>query len=54
MEAVDKAYSEAEKKLMTGRQNLIAPAQKLKEMGYKEKDRYPLPESDGNIEILQE
>lgn len=54
MEAVDKAYSEAEKKLMTGRQNLIAPAQKLKEMGYKEKDRYPLPESDGNIEMLQE
>lgn len=54
MEAVDRAYSEAEKKLMTGRQNLIAPAQKLKEMGYKEKDRYPLPESDGNIEMLQE
>lgn len=53
MEAVDRAYSEAEKKLMTGRQNLIAPAQKLKEMGYKEKDRYPLPESDGNIEMLQ-
>ena len=48
MDAVNKAYTDAEKKLMTGRQNLIAPAQKLKEMGYKEKERYPLPDSDND------
>lgn len=53
MDAVNKAYTDAEKKLMTGRQNLIAPAQKLKEMGYKEKERYPLPDSDDDsIQML--
>ncbi len=54
MEAVNKAYTDAEKKLMTGRQNLIAPAQKLKDMGYKEKEKYPLPENSNDFELLQE
>jgi DNA recombination protein RmuC len=39
------AYSEAEKKLMTGRQSIIVPAQRLKKMGYKEKDSSPLPDA---------
>ena len=54
MESVNKAYSDAEKKLMTGRQNMLSPAQKLKEMGYKEKEKYPLPESNESAGILIE
>lgn len=44
IDKVTEAYNEAEKKLKTGRQSLLVPAQRLKEMGYKDKDRYPLPD----------
>ena len=38
------AYEEAEKKLVTGRQSMLVPARRLKEMGYKEKANSPLPD----------
>lgn len=38
------AYGEAEKKLVTGRQSMLVPARRLKEMGYKEKATSPLPD----------
>ncbi len=45
MDKVNEAYTDAEKKLISGRQSILVPAQRLKEMGYKEKDRYPLPDN---------
>lgn len=49
MDKVSEAYNDAEKKLMTGRQSILVPAQRLKEMGYKEKGRYPLPDNTASL-----
>ena len=42
---LSKAYTDTENKLLTGRQSIMVPAQRLKKMGYKEKDSSPLPDA---------
>ncbi len=51
LEAVSKAYTEADKKLQTGTQSLVAPAHKLVAMGAKEDPKKPLPAADGTLFI---
>ena len=46
IEAVTKAYNEADKKLKTGNQSLVSPARKLVTMGAKEDPKKPLPTED--------
>ncbi len=46
IQSLTNTYTETEKKLKTGRQSLLVPAQRLKEMGHKMNPRYPLPEPE--------
>lgn len=45
IEAVHNAYEKADKKLITGKQNMIAPAKRLIELGAKEDVQRTLPET---------
>lgn len=46
LDAATKAYAEVDRKLVSGRQSLMVPARRLRDMGAKEKERFPLPEPD--------
>ncbi|MDE7396368.1 MAG: DNA recombination protein RmuC [Muribaculum sp.] len=46
IQSLTNTYTDTEKKLKTGRQSLLVPAQRLKEMGHKMNPRYPLPEPE--------
>lgn len=45
IQALEGVYADAEKKLATGRQSVLVPARRLKEMGVRQSQRYPLPDA---------
>ncbi|MBQ9498642.1 MAG: DNA recombination protein RmuC [Bacteroidaceae bacterium] len=59
LDALQRQYEEARKKLNTGRQSLLGPARQLVELGAKENPKRPLPpaeegEANGEIEKLRD
>ena len=46
LDALQRQYDEARKKLNTGRQSLLGPARQLVELGAKENPKRPLPPAE--------
>ena len=54
MDALDKHYEDAFKKVFDGRQSIVQKANELKSLGAKENPKYPIPETNLPVEEEQE
>ena len=54
MDALDKHYEDAFKKVFDGRQSIVQKANELKSLGAKESPKYPIPETILPVEEEQE
>lgn len=50
IESLNNTYTETAKKLKTGRQSILGPAQRLCDLGYKSNSRYPIPQNETDNE----